>query len=522
MAVTGPPSVKHQGLIVPNAVVSASPRMAEPDQIDFATAANALWGVIEGCHVTVSGTLATMTAGVVLINNKLFPVIQGSVPLGNTPADRFDLIAADTNGKIRLLDGVGAVDPVFPDVPLDCVLLASVFCSGPGPYENTVVDKRRFVSKSLLTKVLVGDKLIQNLNGSGDAYRVYGDGYTVWSEDTRAYRSAPGVLTIEDNLAVSGNVQAGGTLQGGAVRATGLTTGSNLAMQTTAPPLTSPLGSLWQNPALGTLSVMTNDGWKAIGFVADMVPPGTVVMSLESIDNMIQKGWVPLDGREVSEHLYPNLFKIDSLLSVCPHSGTTPDRTMTLPNADGQMLKITSNPAVVLAQGGKSKITLTQAQMPLHSHGVRIEYAGGVTPRAVTTPAGDHTHSITQDGAHTHQINDPKHEHVGVNWLGNRVSLVALAWGGQNKIDALFNDRNHTYSVEAMDRIYEAATNISVLASVDSAHTHSIAAVGGHTHPVTIDAIPSHIHAVSEAMAGGNAEITIDPPYLALHAYIRS
>jgi microcystin-dependent protein len=494
--------------------------MAEPDQIDFATVANARWGVVEGCEVNVSGTLAQMAAGVVVINGALFSVRSGSVPLGfGQPSDRFDLIAADQNG-IRLIDGVGATDPVFPDVPMDCVLLAAVFCSGPGPYTNNVIDKRRMVSKALLTKLSDSAKLIQNVNGNGDTYRVLGSGHTTWGEDTYAYRSGVGTLTIEVNLVVPGAVTVGGAVAAGSLRATGLVSGSNLAMQTLQP-ATAPLGALWQNPATGTISVYTTEGWKPLGFVEDMVPAGTVVMSLESVDNMLAKGWIPMDGRDVVESVYPSLFMIDSLMSVCNVVGTTPNRKMTLPNANGQVLKITNAPGVVLAQGGTNKIRLTTAQMPAHRHNVAVGYSGGANPRGVTSIDGAHNHTVVEGGTHAHDITDPGHNHIGVDWNGNRVSLVALAWGGNNKIDALFNDRNHTYSVEAMDKIYANVTGIKVVSN-GSAHSHTMSDHSGHTHPVTIDAIPQHKHDVTEDSVGGDTEITIDPPYIALHAFIRS
>ena len=63
------PSVKHDGFLVPNAALVDHPRMAEPDQIDFNTVAQARWGVVEGCLVTVSGSQAQCTlGGLALVN----------------------------------------------------------------------------------------------------------------------------------------------------------------------------------------------------------------------------------------------------------------------------------------------------------------------------------------------------------------------------------------------------------------------------------------------------------------------
>ena len=122
------PLLIHDGFLVPNASLVSSPRMAEPDQIDFNTVAHALWGVIEGCLVTVSSSTASTLGGLALVNGKMVRVSNKSVNLGIGGAlDRFDLIVVDEGGTLGVIQGVEANDPVFKDVPLNNTVLASVF-----------------------------------------------------------------------------------------------------------------------------------------------------------------------------------------------------------------------------------------------------------------------------------------------------------------------------------------------------------------------------------------------------------
>ena len=95
-------------------------------------------------------------------------------------------------------------------------------------------------------------------------------------------------------------------------------------------------------------------------------------------------------------------------------------------------------------------------------------------------------------------------------------------WGGNNKIDALFNDRNHTYSVEAMDWSSPSQTNIQVINNPTSSHYHIVSTDGSHSHNVAISGIPDHTHTVTEDPVGNGAPIIYSPPFLGVVTYIRS
>jgi hypothetical protein len=150
------PTVLHQGFFVPNAQDVAKPELAEPDRIDFNTVAHARWGVINGCLVTVTGSTATATAGTALVNGVLVNVEAGqNVHVGaGGVQDRFDIVGVNDLGKLVGIGGSESLDPVFPDVPLTVTALAAVMCTaGGGSYADNVIDKRKFLPDSLLTKI---------------------------------------------------------------------------------------------------------------------------------------------------------------------------------------------------------------------------------------------------------------------------------------------------------------------------------------------------------------------------------
>jgi len=518
----GRSSVDHDGFLIPNAADAPYPRMSEPDAIDFSTIANARWGVVDGCSVSVSGTSGTVNPGTVVIDGILKPIVGGTVHFGNGGSqDRFDLVVADTAGNVKVLPGNPQVDPVFPEVPDDCVLLASVFCPTTGDsFANNVVDKRRFVSKALLTKIAATDALIRNVNGSGDYFNVAGDGRTGWAGDTYLYRSKEHTLKIEDDLELSGSVYPGKDVHAGRdIIADRYVTGLNLGVGDTLPTYTSyPLGALYQRLSTGKLYIRSDTGWEELMTAAGAIPVGTVIQSLEIPANM--PGWVPLNGQtDVSEDIYPRLFGIAALAGNINSGSVAPHRTMTMPNAQGRMLMGGTN--FIGQPGGNqsnNRITLSPAQLPPHKHNVQTIVDGGSTPSAHIGRAGGHKHTVS-GGEHSHPVTDPGHGHYHGQYPAG--AFVCLVWGGQNKIDALFNDRNHTYSVSAVDWVANAQTGISI-GSEGSGHGHNMSDDGDHEHQIFFDNVPVHNHVVTEDPVGQGAAIDITPAYLTVYTYIRS
>ena len=513
------PTVAHQGFFVPNAQDVANPSMAEPDRIDFNTLGNSRWGVIEGCLVTVSGSTATITSGTVLNGGTLASVVGGqSVSLGTGGTqDRYDIVGVDTNGTLKVVRGSPSTDPVFPDPPTNIVTLAAVFAkSGISDYSDNVIDKRNMLLDSLLTKIPPEQSLIVNRNGSGNLYSVDGTGSTGWNDDTWLARIDVATLGVRDNLQVAGRLTVNGDTTVNSLAATSKVTGSNLRNATTMPATANP-GDVWQNATSGRIYVWQNGAWSEIATLASAVPVATVITSLAAPNVMVPLGWVPLDGRTVDEGTYPTLFTVPALAQYI--TGTAPNRSMILPDARRRVFLTDFTAGGQL--GGSNSISLLTSNLPPHKHNVQTLAAGALNMSARTGRAGAHRHAVT-GGEHTHTVSDPGHKHRAMEGpTGLPGDPICAFWGGQNKIDALFNDRSHTYSVEPLQYTMPGLTGITI-SSAGSWHTHEVDTQGDHDHVITMDPVAAHVHATSEDTVGQGAAINTTPAHIAVYAYVRT
>lgn len=503
-------TVLHEGFFVPNAATVSNPRMAEPDKVDFSTAANSRWGVVEGCNVTCSTTTVHVDVGTIVVNGAMKPVAETTITIpGGDANDRFDLIAVNDGGNVIILSGTPAVDPVFPDVPLTATILAAVFCATTGPYDDNVIDKRKFLPKSLLTKVAATIPLVQNRNGAGDYFKMTGDGTMLWANGVVSAAIDADALHVSKKLITEGFTAS--TIATGLLAASGLVTGSNLS-QTVPRPASAPIGAIYQDPANGVPSYYDGAAWQSISSADVLLPPGTVVTSILLPNHM--PGWVPLDGNPIPEASAPRLFTIAELSPFI--TGTAGNRTMNLPSSINRVLM---GGQTAFATGGKDKVTLTAGQVPRHKHNVKTVIAGGGPVSGKTAPGGRHIHTVS-GGQHFHLISDPGHRHHGGDYPFG--SFIALAWGGNNKIDALFNDRNHTYSVEACEWVAPETTGITRTEMSDS-HPHDISEASPieHDHAILVDPQPAHEHPTTEDFFGGTDAIDITPPFITLFVYIR-
>src|SRR5262245_55309339 len=127
------PKVTHDGFLIPNAADVSSPRMAEPDRVDFNTLSSLRWGVVEGCLVTCVNAQVTVNPGLALVNGVMVTVTGGQINVGSGGSqDRFDIIGVDDGGNPVLVAGTAGVDPVFPDPPANVTTLAAVFAPATG------------------------------------------------------------------------------------------------------------------------------------------------------------------------------------------------------------------------------------------------------------------------------------------------------------------------------------------------------------------------------------------------------
>lgn len=518
------PQVIHDGFLIPNAGDVTNPRMAEPDRIDFNTLAHGLWGVIEGCEVTAAGGTASTLGGLLVVNGLLVTLNQGTVSLGVGGAqDRFDLVVSDTTGTLTKVVGTQSVDPVFPDPPVGVTVLAAVFCpAGSSDLANNVIDKRRFVAKKLLTKIPAGENLVRNVNGTGDYFHINGDGAMEWSGDTAMWRIDVATLRIRSYLTVDETITAHNLNVGNTISAGGLLSGSNLIPATTAP-TNANTGAIFQDTVSGRVYVRRAGKWEELATLAGAVPVGAVISSIEPPAVMEPLGWVVFGTTINEEPRYAKLFTLQALQRYIV-AGTP--RTMVLPSAAGYVL-CGGGPGwahgqigVLRAPNVDNMVTLTINNMPNHGHNPRTVADGGASPRATLTRSGDHSHAVT-GGAHDHDINDPGHAHNGMDLAGHAAPVICKIFGATNKLDALFNDSNHTHSVEAVEWTVRATTKINIL-QAGSEHSHQVEKNGDHTHTATISDIPDHTHDVIETLRGGGVGFDITPKFLTTYFYIRS
>jgi microcystin-dependent protein len=193
------------------------------------------------------------------------------------------------------------------------------------------------------------------------------------------------------------------------------------------------------------------------------------------------------------------------------------------------------------ATGGANTVTLTQAQIPAHSHTGSTGGAGGHTHSASTGTAGDHSHtgSTASAGGHAHtgSANSAgSHNHSGTansagdhrHGLGTGTEFTiygrtgsAIAGSDGRRFDAqgwtsITGAHTHSLSINS-----NGAQTHSLSINSNGAHTHtvSVGSAGAHTHTVSVASVGNHTHSVSVGNTGGGGSHENRPPYYAL-AYI--
>lgn len=516
------PSVTHDGFLIPNAADVSNPRMAEPDRIDFNTLSNQRFGVITGCLITVSGTTASTTGGVGVVAGQRVAVASQSVTLSvGGSLDRFDAICIDAAGTLKIQTGATSNDPVFPDVLATYTLLAMVFApAGTSNFADLVVDKRTMLATALQGNQGDTDPLVENTPAGGTTkFLLRGDGRLQWRQNlVNLYASSDtdlrtddtfiaNVLTSLTTIAAAGNITAGGTI-----------TGVNLVLGTSLPG-SGNSGDLFVDTAGGRLYIRKAGTWQEIATLAGAVPVGCVMDSIEPPSVMVPLGWVPLDGRTVTESQYPSLFNLTSLSGYI--TGVAPNRSMVLPQTEGRYKRSTWSGAGQVGGPVGNQLVLTEANMPLHKHDVDV-IPNTIGPITISMGrAGTHNHPV-DGGEHGHPVTDPGHQHRAMEAPNGGVGdVISLFWGGRNKIDALFNDRNHTYSVEPLQFTVPAFTGLTI-GSSGSAHGHALGDAGDHDHPISASAAAPHDHTVTETTRGSGSPINVGPSYLSVYTYVRS
>lgn len=157
----------------------------------------------------------------------------------------------------------------------------------------------------------------------------------------------------------------------------------------------------------------------------------------------------------------------------------------------------------ILKSGGTDEVTLTENQMPRHSHNGNTSEAGAHTHTGSADSAGSHTHTgTTQNGG--------SHKHTGSTYSA-----------GSHKHNLSIGKHHRSFDGEnASDHPYKTNAGIFVNLETNSAgshshtlnmnnageHNHGITtdSAGSHTHDVTVNEGGKHTHTVSTEQKGGN------------------
>lgn len=221
------------------------------------------------------------------------------------------------------------------------------------------------------------------------------------------------------------------------------------------------------------------------------------------------------------------------------------------------------------ASGGSmtsGSTTLTEQQIPAHSHTATSSSAGSHTHTSTTQSNGSHTHTSTtgsygnhthtattqNTGAHTHTLTTNStggHTHTATTQTAgshsHNVQTAPFTWnpsGTQamnsygtsgNYTTAAAGDHSHTLTTNNQgDHTHTATTGSygnhthTLTTQNTGAHTHTLTtdSQGAHTHTLTTDSQGAHTHTLTTSSTGGGTGHThsIEPTYIGVYAFKRT
>ena len=250
---------------------------------------------------------------------------------------------------------------------------------------DNVIDKRKFVTKALLTKIGPNAPLIRNLNGTGNHFLLDGDGQHDVGErhldvafDEARDAQHPQAPPLEGTLTAGGNDPRWRRHRGARQR---LRPQPPLELGH-AEPLLRIRRRSGRTTSNGKVYVWHGSTWEELATIKSANPPGTVITSLESPERDERAGLDParrshrLGGRKCPRCSTCRAWRTSI------DNGVTP-RHMRLPNAHKLAMICRLRTA---SRGSRCRtntnnlVTLHAANMPRHGHNPRTHRAGAANP----------------------------------------------------------------------------------------------------------------------------------------------
>jgi len=185
-----------------------------------------------------------------------------------------------------------------------------------------------------------------------------------------------------------------------------------------------------------------------------VVPPVGSIMAY--LGTTSPDGWILCNGMAVNntDSKYQELIN----MGIGSESGTS----YIPPNLNGYFLQQTPSGSTVGDTGGNSTATLSEANMPSHTHTVYIpDHTHGID-------VNDHTHSInTYDPGHAHDVATTSSQ--ASNGLYNGPAQVWGPWSGNNAVTLTAQTSYTNINVTATDAaVYAEAETVSLTPTVYS------------------------------------------------------
>ncbi|QKX04896.1 hypothetical protein HN014_08180 [Aquimarina sp. TRL1] len=141
----------------------------------------------------------------------------------------------------------------------------------------------------------------------------------------------------------------------------------------------------------------------------------------------------------------------------------------------------------ILKTGGENTVTLTEDQLPKHSHSGRTNASGNHSHSGRTSAAGAHSHTGRTNAAGAHS-------HTGRTNTAGRHRHDVPAEKHQNGEGVHFKIENYDRRSQKGRSAGDHSHSLLINSNGEHSHTVDIASSGAHTHPFTTNTVGSHSH----------------------------